>query len=107
MVVKWEKPTKEMTVPKQATIRTIDSKGRVNVGSEFAGRHVLVEADESGIALRYVDPVPVQEAWLWRNREALERVRQGVEEAQRGELSSGPEELEQSLDFADALPTDE
>ncbi|MGK2955126.1 MAG: hypothetical protein ACSLFI_05580 [Solirubrobacterales bacterium] len=85
------------------TIKTIDSKGRVNVGAEFAGKQVILELADSGIQLQYVKAIPVREAWLWENEAALNAVREGIEQAASGELSSGPKDFEASLAFAESL----
>jgi hypothetical protein len=84
-------------------IRTIDSKGRVNVGVEHAGLQVILEESPTELLLKPVKAVPVREAWLWENQAALESVRQGIEQAASGDLSSGPENLDDMLDFAETL----
>ena len=74
------------------TIKMIDSKGRVNVGAEFAGKQVILEPVDTGLRLQYVKAVPAHEAWLWENEAALNAVHEGIQQAASGNLSSGPEE---------------
>jgi hypothetical protein len=89
------------------TIRTIDSKGRVNIGAEFAGKQVILEPGNSGVTLKYVKAVPAHEAWLWENEAALNLVREGIEQAAAGQLSSGPEDFEDSLALTDSMDDSE
>jgi hypothetical protein len=86
-----------------STIRTVDSKGRVNVGMALAGSQVIVEEDPSGVVVKPVKAVPAHEAWLWENEAALDAVREGVEQAASGQLSDGPENLKESLEFAESV----
>ena len=85
-------------------IKTIDDKGRLTLGKEFAGRTVELEQSETGIVLRYVVAVPANEAWLWENEKALRAVRTGIEEAAAGTTGRGPKGLEAALEFADSIP---
>lgn len=90
-------------MPRNPQIRTIDSKGRVNVGAEHAGLQVILEESPTELLLKPVKAVPLREAWLWENQAALESVRRGIEQAASGDLSSGPENLDGMLDFAETL----
>jgi len=59
-----------------------DSKGRLALGSQYAGRTALVIVREDGSIL--IEPaavIPEQEVWLYANPVALERVREGLREA--------------------------
>jgi hypothetical protein len=48
-------------------LKTIDEKGRLTLGQEFAGRTVQIEKDEDGIVVKFYRVVPEREAWLWEN----------------------------------------
>jgi hypothetical protein len=88
-------------------LKTIDQKGRLNLGQHYAGKLVDVVEDEHGVA--HVTPqraIPEREAWLWQNDAALDMVRRGLDEARRGRTSSGPD-LESAFAFADETPEDE
>jgi hypothetical protein len=50
MVGKSHPPTKELRMP---ALKTIDQKGRVTLGREFAGRTVQVEKDADGIVVKF------------------------------------------------------
>jgi hypothetical protein len=64
-----------------------DAKHRVGLGSLAEGVSSFdVEVVERGvILLRAKVEVPAHEAWLWKNRKALESVRRGLEQSARGE----------------------
>ncbi len=66
------------------TTKTIDSKGRLALGSAFAGRLVLVdETDPNKIIITLARAIPEEEAWLYQNEEALALVRHGLAQAPR------------------------
>jgi hypothetical protein len=86
--------------------KTIDEKGRLTLGQEFAGRTVQIEKDEDGIVVKFYRVVPEREAWLWENETAKGMVDRGLRQAREGELSDGPD-LAAAFAFADGLPDDE
>lgn len=67
-----------------------DAKGRVTLGSRAKGvSSFRVEVDEQGRIL--LDPfveVPARERWLFENREALDRVRRGLADAEAERTNS-------------------
>jgi hypothetical protein len=74
-------------------IKVADAKGRVLLGPNVANQSVQVE--ESGVGewtVRLVEPVPVKEAWLFKNPEALMRVQKGFQQAQKREFAPDPRE---------------
>jgi hypothetical protein len=85
-------------------IKTIDEKGRVTLGKEFAGRAVEVVEDENEVRLRFMEMVPANEAWLWKNEIALASVRRGLEQAAEGTLGPGPGHFDEAMGFADEIP---
>jgi hypothetical protein len=75
------------------TLKLADSKGRVVLGPNVANQSVQVE--ERGVGewtVRLVEPVPVKEAWLFKNPKALRRVQNGFLQAQNREFASDPRE---------------
>ncbi len=86
------------------SLKTIDEKGRVTVGREFAGRTVRVERDDDRLILVFYRAVPDREAWLWENEAAKDMVDRGLRQAQQGDLNDGPPDLASALAFADSLP---
>ena len=50
--------------------------------------------------------VPEKEAWLYRNEEALSKVRQGLAEARRGEFSQSKPDIEANLEWLEDVDND-
>jgi hypothetical protein len=76
------------------TVKTIDSKGRLALGSEFAGQLVLVnDTDPDKIVIQKAQAIPAREAWLYQNDKALDLVRQGLAQARAGDFSEAPSDL--------------
>lgn len=65
-----------------------DSKGRITLGKLAEGvSSYHMERDEDGqITLKPFIEIPMREHWLFHNPEALQAVRTGIEQANRGEL---------------------
>ena len=87
-------------------LKTIDSKGRLTLGREYAGRAVQVEKDGTSLGVRLCRVVPEREAGLWDNEAAMGMVQRGIEQAHRGELTDGPD-LAAAFGFADSIPDDD
>jgi hypothetical protein len=83
-------------------LKTIDDKGRLTLGREFAGRTVQLEQDDGGILIKFYRVVPEREAWLWENEGAKAMVDRGLKQAREGEMSNGPD-LAAAFAFADSL----
>ena len=87
-----------------SALKTVDEKGRLTLGREFAGRTVQVEQEADGaIVIKFCRVVPEREAWLWENETAHAMVTRGLKQAHDGELSDGPD-LASAFSFADSLP---
>jgi len=74
------------------SLKVGDAKGRVVLGPNVANQQVQVE--ERGVGewtVRLVEPVPVKEAWLFKNPEALRRVQLGFHQAQNREFAPDPQ----------------
>jgi hypothetical protein len=67
--------------------KKLDSKGRLVLGPEFANSTVLVEKIGDGqFIIKTAEVVPVREAWLFKNEEALSLVKKGISEAANGKV---------------------
>jgi hypothetical protein len=86
--------------------KTIDAKGRLTLGREFAGKTVKVEKDAEVVVLRFYRMVPDHEAWLWENETATAMVARGLEQARSGDFADGPD-LASAFDFAESVPDEE
>ena len=70
-----------------AAAKQIDSKGRLLLGSEFAGATFLMETQPDGsLLLRPAITVPVEAAWFYKNPKAQKLLRAGLDEATEGKL---------------------
>ena len=87
-------------------LKTIDGKGRLTLGREFAGRTVQVEREDDRVVVSFYRMVPDREAWLWENETAKGMVDRGLKQAQRRELNDGPD-LVAALAFADSVAEEE
>ncbi len=74
--------------------RKIDSKGRVLLGSEYAGSIVLLEQAANGdIIIHPAAVVPMNEAWLHNNPKAAASVARGLKQAAEGKFAKDPIDL--------------
>ncbi len=73
------------------TIRTVDGRGRINVGSKFLRQQMIVLEVEDGYKLTAAKTVPVNEAWLYEDPEALAGVMKGLAQAKAREFVEPPD----------------
>jgi hypothetical protein len=90
-------------VPK---LKTIDEKGRLALGRDFAGRTVSVSEGDGGLVVTFCRVVPEREAWLWENEAAKASVDRGLRQARDEQLDQGPD-LAAAFAFADSLAAGE
>ena len=82
--------------------KTLDNKGRVTLGSQFAGQTVFIDdSNPDCILIKPVVMIPAQEAWLYKNKTATERVREGLDEARRGVFSDSAPDVAADMDWLD------
>jgi hypothetical protein len=89
--VRLHRMTDESTVYaiSDMTTRTLDSKGRLTLGPEFANRLVIVDdSDATRIVITPATAVPSHEAWLYKNEAALKSVLLGLNQARGGQFAS-------------------
>jgi len=67
-----------------------DSKGRIALGKRAAGvsSYLLEEGSDGSLILHPRTEIPVREAWLFKNREALASVRRGLRDSAAGRTAS-------------------
>ena len=86
------------------TTKLVDSKGRLMLGNRLAGRMVIVDdTDPNHIVITPAVAVPEKEAWLYKNEEALQRVRAGLAQAREGRATKSPPDLDADVALADKL----
>lgn len=61
-----------------------DSSGRLCLGKEFANKMFTLQKKQGNIELMPVQVISENEAWLYKNPEALAAVKQGLKEAKQG-----------------------
>jgi hypothetical protein len=82
--------------------KVVDSKGRVSLGRSLAGKTVIVDdSDPNRIIVLPAVAVPIQEAWLYKNRVALDRVRRGLKDAKERKFSRIAPDLKADVASAD------
>ena len=82
------------------TTKTLDSKGRVTLGSQFAGQTVVIDvSNPSCIMIRPVVMIPADEAWLYKNQTALDLVRQGLNDARGGNFAEASPDVDRDLNL--------
>jgi hypothetical protein len=85
-------------------VKTVDSKGRVVLGSEYANRMVLVDDTEPGkLIIMPATAVPDRELWLHQNKPVQAAVLAGLEQARAGRFSANPPDLDKDVPLVDAL----
>ena len=83
------------------TVRTVDSKGRVTLGPEYAHQLVIIDGlDEFSCRITRAAAIPAREVWLYKNPEALASVVAGLEESRKGQVAEAPD-LDSDNDWAD------
>ncbi|MDZ4684588.1 MAG: hypothetical protein SH850_05815 [Planctomycetaceae bacterium] len=70
--------------------KTVDSRGRLALGSEFAGKTVLVKKTKQGLTIVPAVVIPEHEAWLYKNPAALEAVERGLAQAKARQFVENP-----------------
>ncbi len=84
--------------------KVVDSKGRIALGSRFVGRTVIVDdSDPERIVITPAVVIPESEAWLYRNKKALNSVRKGLAEAQERRFAKDTPNLDEDSTLVDEL----
>ena len=80
--------------------KTLDAKGRVTLGSQFAGQTVIIDdSNPTCITIKPVVMIPADEAWLYKNQTALGLVRQGLDDARCGNLAEASPDVDVDLNW--------
>lgn len=87
------------------TTKTADSKGRIAFGSQFAGQTVIIDdSDPQRIVIQPAVVIPAKEAWLYKNPQALDSVRRGLEQARQRAFSKTVPNIAGDEKIAGRLP---
>ncbi len=86
------------------TIKTADSKGRINFGKRFANQTVIIEEiDATEVRVTKAQVIPQRELWLHRNTKAKASVLRGLAEARAGKTAKIPPNLKQDERLVEQL----
>ncbi|MFH0825219.1 MAG: hypothetical protein V2B18_20910 [Pseudomonadota bacterium] len=85
-------------------IRKVDSRGRFNLGKEFANRTIFFEkTGETEFKLELAAVIPERELWLYNNPEARALLEIGLEQAKEGVFSTSPPDPDADQSLVDQL----
>lgn len=72
-------------------LKTSDSKGRIAFGPAFANKTFIIETiDDTEFRVIAVSVIPEREMWIYRNKNALESLDRGLEQAKARKFSKNP-----------------
>ncbi len=90
--------------PQQERELSADSKGRISLGSDFAGVKFIARFHERhSVQLQEVVTIPAYEAWLFKNKKAQASVLRGLEQARKMEFVDPPN-LDEDEKLAAMIP---
>ncbi|MEW6349113.1 MAG: hypothetical protein AB1646_08615 [Thermodesulfobacteriota bacterium] len=76
--------------------KTADSRGRINLGKEFANRTFLLEKiGETEMRLELAAVIPERELWFFRNPEAQRTVFDAIHRVRAGEFAQSPPDVDE------------
>lgn len=82
--------------------KTLDDKGRVTLGARYARQTVFIDdSNPDCIKITPVVMIPAGEAWLYKNKKAIELVRQGLEDATKKNFAEEVPDIASDLDWLD------
>ena len=88
----------------KSTSKNTDSKGRIALGPRFANRTVLIrQISETAFEIKLARVIPEDELWLYKNREAMQSVQEGLTLAARGKSAKKPPDLEADSALAGSI----
>jgi len=84
------------------TLKTVDGKGRVTLGRDFANQTVVIDdSNPNQLVIRKVVLIPAEEAWLYENPNAMKSVRKGLRQAVEMQFSDSPSDVDSDADEAE------
>jgi hypothetical protein len=86
------------------TIKTADSKGRINFGNRYAHQTVIIEEiDDTEMRVTKAQVIPQRELWLHKNPKAKTSLRRGLAQAKAGKAAKIPPNLKKDALLAEQL----
>ena len=72
--------------------KTVDSKGRLTLGKDFARKLVLVDELADGtLTIAPAEAIPAREAWIFKNPKVRSSLRTGLRQASEGKFAEAPD----------------
>ena len=85
-------------------LKAADSKGRLALGSQYAGKRFLIREESGRIIIEPAIVLPEREARLYRNKAAWNSLERGLRQAQDHDFSDSPPDLSADGRLADLIP---
>ena len=67
----------------------------------------MSHVSKNEVVIKLARVIPEDEIWLHQNREAIESVQRGLEQARRGEFAKSSPELDADAEFASSIPDED
>lgn len=77
-----------------------DSKGRINLGNLTEGidHFKVFKDDQERLVLEPYTNIPLRELWLFKNKQALQDLKEGLEDAEAGRIEPIDPKFLQDID---------
>jgi len=78
------------------TTLRLDSRGRITIPKEMLSTHVSgfrIKQKGSHLILEAVTEIPLQERWVFEDKEAISSLKRGLKDAERGRFSKLPNDI--------------
>ncbi len=76
--------------------KTADSRGRINLGKEFANKtFLLTRTGGTEMRLELAAVIPERELWLYQNSEARTALLEAMERVKAGEFADSPPDVDE------------
>ncbi len=97
-----------MAIKRSHVAKNTDAKGRVTLGSRFANRTVLVrEVSQNEVIVKLARVIPEDELWLHQNREAIDSVARGLDQARKRQFARQAPDIDADETLASNIPDDQ
>ncbi len=84
------------------TTKTVDAKGRITLGRDFANQTVVIDdSNPNQLIIRKMVLIPAEEAWLYENGEAMKSLRAGLSQASGLQFSDSPPDVDSDAEDAE------
>ena len=81
-----------------------DSRGRINLGKEFANKIFFIEkTGETEMKLELAAVIPEREMWLHRNPEERDAVYKAIDRLREGQFAEFPPDVDQDEPWMEEL----